>query len=281
MDLSNLIQRKPVAEPWAEGGKIPWDDPEFSRRMLDEHLSQRHDAASRRSETIDSHVDWIHKFVLSGNPARVLDLGCGPGLYTSRLAQLGHDCVGIDFSPASIEYAIEQARINNLTCSYRQADMRTADYGSGYDLAMLIFGEFNTFRPTDATTILGKTHDALADGGKILLEAHTYEFVQSKGEKARTWYSSEAGLFSATPHIVLKETFWDMDGATATERYYIIDSSTGEVARYAETLKAYTNDQYASMLQGCGFVDIEFHKAWAPEPKGDLVVITGRKRGAS
>ena len=41
--------------------------------------------------------------------ARVLDLGCGPGLYTTRLAKLGHTCVGIDFSPASIAYAKAEA----------------------------------------------------------------------------------------------------------------------------------------------------------------------------
>jgi predicted TPR repeat methyltransferase len=43
--------------------------------------------------------------VLQSEPQRILDLGCGPGLYTQRLASLGHTCVGIDISPASIAYA--------------------------------------------------------------------------------------------------------------------------------------------------------------------------------
>jgi len=45
VNLTDLINRK-MPEPWAE--KIPWDDPAFSERMLKEHLSQEHDAASRR-----------------------------------------------------------------------------------------------------------------------------------------------------------------------------------------------------------------------------------------
>ena len=102
MKLMDIVRRQRVPKPWSEGEKIPWNDPEFSRRMLDEHLSQAHDAASRRFEIIDKHVDWIHTHVLKGNPTRILDLGCGPGLYTNRLARLGHHCVGIDFSPASI-----------------------------------------------------------------------------------------------------------------------------------------------------------------------------------
>ncbi len=102
MKLSDIIARIPSPAPWAEGEKIPWNEPGFSARMLHEHLSQDHDAASRRSMVIDRQVDWIHQSLLWGNPARVLDLGCGPGLYTSQLARRGCSCTGIDFSPASI-----------------------------------------------------------------------------------------------------------------------------------------------------------------------------------
>ena len=105
LKLLDIIHRQDHPKPWAEGEKIPWNDPEFSKRMLREHLSQEHDAASRRFEIIDKHVSWIHNHILNGNPTRILDLGCGPGLYTNRLARLGHQCVGIDFSPASIAYA--------------------------------------------------------------------------------------------------------------------------------------------------------------------------------
>lgn len=72
---------------------------------------------------------------------------CGPGLYSTRLARLGHTCVGIDFSPASIRYARETAEREELACTFRHEDIRSADYGSGYNLAMLIFGEINVFCP--------------------------------------------------------------------------------------------------------------------------------------
>ena len=52
MSLLNLIDREPVPAPWSEGENIPWDDPDFSRRMLKEHLRQDHDAASRKADTI-------------------------------------------------------------------------------------------------------------------------------------------------------------------------------------------------------------------------------------
>ena len=90
MTLLDLASRAIPALPWHEGDNIPWDDPAFSVRMLREHLAQSHDAASRRAITINRQVDWLHRGVLDARPVAILDLGCGPGLYTSRLARLGH-----------------------------------------------------------------------------------------------------------------------------------------------------------------------------------------------
>ena len=57
-----------------------------------------------------------------GIPARYTGLRpAGRGLYASRLARLGHRCVGIDFSPASIDYAREQAVSEDLPCDYIHA----------------------------------------------------------------------------------------------------------------------------------------------------------------
>jgi len=280
MRLIDIVQRQAIPKPWAEGEKIPWNDPDFSQRMLREHLSQEHDAASRRFATIDRHVAWIHHEVLSGKPNRLLDLGCGPGLYTSRLARLGHECVGIDFSPASIAYAREQAQAENLRCTYLQQDIRMADYGAGYGLALLIFGEFNVFSPTDAASILQKAHRALAENGLLLLEPHTFAAVRKMGEQPPTWYSAPSGLFSARPHLCLSESFWDAKGNVATERYFILDALTGEVTRHAASMQAYTDEQYLSLLVECGFGEVAFYPSLTgivDEAQSELMAIVARK----
>ena len=258
MKLVDVVNRSPAPEPWAEGDNIPWNDPGFSARMLKEHLSQDHDAASRRAGKIDQHVAWMHNQVLHGRPARILDLGCGPGLYACRLARLGHDCTGIDFSPASIAYAAEQAAKNSLACRFRLQDIRSADYGEGYDLAMLIFGELNVFRPADAELILRKAHRALAPGGILLLEPHTFEAVQQIGRQTPAWRSRPSGLFSARPHLVLEENVWDAVAQAATTRYYVVDAATGEVIRHAQSFQAYDQAGYTRLLAACGFGDPRF-----------------------
>ena len=283
MNLLDIVERTSMPEPWDEGEKIPWDDPDFSQRMLREHLSQAHDAASRRFETVDRHVAWIDTTLLGGAPGKILDLCCGPGLYTGRLAALGHTCVGIDFAPASIDYARAEAAKAGTACTYVHADVRRAVYGSGYHLAMLLYGEFNVFTRQDARTILTQAHQALAPGGRLLLEPHTLDTVRRVGQRPPSWYSSSGGLFSEQPHLCLEERFWDTARQVTTERYYVVDARSGAVTRHASSMQAYTDADYCDLLDTCGFEAITFYPALAADPDtptGDLCAIVATRREA-
>jgi SAM-dependent methyltransferase len=257
MHLTDLIKRCSPSVPWQEGDNIPWNEPGFSQRMLNEHLSQEHDAASRRFTTINGHVEWIHSSLLDRQLTSILDLGCGPGFYTSRLARLGHTCHGIDYSPASIEYAISTASAEQLPCTYLCQDIRQAEFPQGVGLVMLIYGEFNIFRPADARWILDKAWKALIPGGILLLEPHPFQLVQGLGQAPPSWYSSTGGLFSERPHLVLQENFWDADAHASTMRYYVVDAPSGQVTRYAQSMQAYQDEEYRNLLCEHGYDHIQ------------------------
>jgi SAM-dependent methyltransferase len=267
--LTSLIGRG-EPEPWAEGDNIPWNESGFSERMLAEHLSQEHDLASRRASIIDAQVGWIHRELLGGRPSRVLDLGCGPGLYASRLAALGHGCLGIDFSPASIRYAKEQAAALGASAPvaprYELADLRLADYGGPQDLAMQIFGELNVFRPSDAALILRKAAAALAPGGSILLEVHEFATIERIGRSGRSWEASAGGLFSPRPHLLLIDRSWNAERAAATIRYDLVDAETGAVTGFAQSMQAWTEEGYRGLLAEAGFREIRFSPGFGEAP---------------
>jgi SAM-dependent methyltransferase len=280
MNLLDLINRQPVPEPWAEGEKIPWNEPEFSRRMLREHLTQAHDHASRRTERIERHVAWIHNIVLAGNPLSILDLGCGPGLYAMRLARLGHPVTGIDFSPASIGYAQKEVTKEDLPAQFVHGDIRRVEYGAGYGLAMLIFGEFNVFRSDDARAMLRKVHAALDDSGLLLLEPHTVDAIKRTGETPPFWYTSQGGLFSEDPHLLLFENSWHEERQITTERYFIVDAQSGAITRHAASMQAYSDEQLAILLNECGFTDLRVYPSLHGETdatQADFFALTARK----
>jgi SAM-dependent methyltransferase len=285
MQLIDLVNRTLAPAPWSEGDNIPWNDPAFSERMLQEHLSQAHNAASRRLEKIDRHVAWIQREApgVGGQPTHILDLGCGPGLYASRFARLGHTCVGIDFSPASIRYAVQHAPAG---CTYVEGDIRQVEYGAGYGLAMLIFGELNVFKPADARDILAKMHVALNPGGGLLLEISTDEAVQQMGQQPRTWYTAPQGLFADRPYVMLEENSWDASTRTATTRHVVVDAVSAEVTRYAASYQAYRRDEITPLLTACGFGDVRFYPSLlgVPDPeqtdKADMIVVVARRQVA-
>jgi len=255
--ICDIVDRAKAPAPWSEGDNIPWDDPEFSERMLGEHLSQEHDLASRRSETIDQHVEWIFSEVLGSRPARVLDLACGPGLYALRLARRDCEYVGIDFSPASIRHAKETAAAEDLSCTFHHADVRDGLFGEGFDFVMMVYGQFNVFQRDQGLKILKNAYNALKPGGTLLLEAQTLGQIQKEGEAGPTWYSAETGLFSGEPHVVLQENFWDADARASTNRFSIIDARTGAVSSYALSNEAYTEQEFEEVLVSAGFNKIE------------------------
>jgi len=261
---------------WDGAYKIPWDDPDFSRRMLAEHLSQEHDLASRKSQMIREQVQWIHEHICNNTPAKLLDIGCGPGLYIEQFAALDYDCCGIDFSPASIEYAKSQLgdKVRLI-----KGDIRSVNFGGGYDLAMMVFGEFNVFSPDECRKVLEKTFEALSPGGKLLLETHTFEAVERMGRASNSWYKSGPGLlglFSDDPYICLTENHWLDKQQTALQQFHILDAANETITSYRSTTKAWTNDQYIQLLKEADFANVTIHSNW-PVHSQDLMLLEANR----
>jgi len=278
--INEIIKRAMPPKPWAEGDNIPWNEPAFSERMLKEHLSQEHDLASRRMKIIDKHIKWISGNFLPKKSSQVLDLCCGPGLYSYRLIQKGYKCLGIDYSPASINYALKQAKRAKYSIEYKNEDIRKSTFGTAYDLAMIIYGEFNVFRREDIKEVLTKVYDALVPGGYIISECHTYDCVKKRGLESAAWRSFDTGLFSDKPHLLLQEHFWDEASETSTVRYYVIDAKSNSVTRYASTMQAYTKKDYKALMKECGYKKVEFYPSLTGQEKDKqegLLVLTAKK----
>jgi SAM-dependent methyltransferase len=280
MTIEELLARRVTPSPWAEGDNIPWDEPAFSQRMLEEHLSQTHDRASRPEPVIEAHSRFIQRHLRKQKDARILDLCCGPGLYLHRLARLGHRGHGIDFSPAAIAYAREVATDDGLDCTFEQADLREASFGEDFDLALLIFGQLNVFERDRARDILQRAHAALVPGGTLLLEPQEPDAIRGAAEDTSDWSVVPRGLFASTPHLLLHERFWDEPTRTATDRWYVVDAESAAVRRYAMSTCSYTPDELSGLLTTIGFKDVGLHASLAgqdePATPGFFALVASR-----
>ena len=112
--------RKPA--PYERTDDLFWSDPHISTQLLKAHLDERNPLASRSPEFIEQSVAWIESCAPQVTHPRILDLGCGPGLYATRLARRGYSVTGIDVSPASLAYAKSCSEAEGLDIEYIEGD---------------------------------------------------------------------------------------------------------------------------------------------------------------
>jgi hypothetical protein len=110
------------------------------------------------------------------------------------------------------------------------------------------------------------------------MEPHPFSLVKRLGETPPAWYSSSGGLFSECPHVVLQENFWDEITKTATSRYFVLDAQSGKITRFAQSMQAYQDEEYRSLLISHGFKDVQILPGLLGEglPQ-DLIVIIANK----
>ncbi|BCV30824.1 hypothetical protein TUM4442_03510 [Shewanella algae] len=254
MNINKLISQHLPIRLSPNESKIPWNDADFSQRMLENHLSQEHDWASRKLAVIERQVDWLCSQLAPG--AKVLDLGCGPGFYTQLLAKRGFCCTGVDFSPASIAYAQQQAQAAGLDIDYQLLGVRSYRPTKKFDFIMMTFGELNVFSAADAKSLLKHCANWLMPNGKLLVEVHSFDEVKRQGQAEPSWQRHSQGLFLDAPHLLLTEHAWDEALQTSSTLFWVIEEN-GKVTRFGSRMQAWQDGEYLQLLNECGFNKIQ------------------------
>jgi len=249
--ISKLIELQQKPEPFTPGEPLFWNDPHISKQMLNVHLNPDVEAASRKPETIDRSVKWLIKTLELKTPASILDLGCGPGLYTSRLARAGFQITGMDYSYSSIEYATKYANENNLNIAYRYQNYLELRDEDQYDAALLIYGDYCPLSPEQRATLLMNIHRALKPGGQFVLDVSTREHRKQYGNK-NNWYAAEGGFWKPGPHFVLEQGLDYPEESIWLDQYTVVEAD-GKVSVYRNWFQDYTPETITAELEQGGF----------------------------
>jgi 2-polyprenyl-3-methyl-5-hydroxy-6-metoxy-1,4-benzoquinol methylase len=244
------LQVKPA--PFTPGEPLFWDDPHISRQMLAAHLDPDTEAASRRPETIERSVRWLIETLGLQPGASVLDLGCGPGLYASRLSRVGLHVTGVDYSRRSIEYAVQFADQNNLDITYRYEDYLDLHDENRYDAALLIYGDFCPLNPDQRSKLLGNVQRALKPDGAFVLDVSTRQCRKTHGSR-NGWRAIRSGFWKPGPHLVLEEGFDYPERSIWLDQFITIEAD-GKVTVYRNWFQDYTPQSISDELSAGGFV---------------------------
>lgn len=268
--LWRLYRRPERPQPWENGGNLPWNDPDFSARMLAEHLDETHGAASRPSTERAHQVDWLWAHLKLHPGAHLLDLTCGPGLYALEFAARGCVVTGVDFSPASLRYAREEAVRRGVAaaCTFIEQDVRAVQLEhAAYDAALFLYGQLAVFPRQEAQALLELAASSLRPGGALCLEVLDPEKVDKT--HSTWWFTDDTGLWGNAPFLHLGERFWDDAQAMSLERFYTLHLDNGVMDEVLLCDQTYTVSEMTTMLRNAGFATIETYPSWDGLPLAD------------
>lgn len=261
--LWKIYHRPDWAVPLTEAKNLPWHEPNFSERMLREHLDESHGAATRVAAERAMQLGWLWTHLGLQPGARVLDVTCGPGLYAVELAQQGCIVTGVDISPAAIAYAKDLALSQGLAarCTFIEQDVRCMDFtGAEFDAAIFLYGQLAVFTRAEAQALLGQLARALKPGGRLCVEL----LNQARVDKTPSnwWFTDNTGLWGNRPFLHLGERFWYEHEEMSVERFYIVHLETGELTEILLSDQTYAVETMKQMMCQAGFESVEVYEAW-------------------
>ena len=261
LDVNDIMKLSMKPELYQKGTAVMWTDSYISKQLLQVHLNPDVDLASRKIKTIKATVKWILKKVGKSN-LKILDLGCGPGLYSQLLAQEGHKVTGMDFSDQSIKYAIKTAKENTLSIEYRQQNYLDFEEVEKYDLVILIYTDFGVLVPDDRDTLLENIHHALKPDGFFLFDVLNDTQLDQR-VTPNSWELTEKGFWRDKPYLALSNSFLYPDEKVVLYQHCVLEKDQSEVYRFWTHF--FSHEDMMEILARNHFRGIEFFENVLPE----------------
>ena len=200
-----------------------WTSEHTAQQMLQYHLNDDIEASSRNSAFIEKSCNWIaDHFNIKGK--KIIDFGCGPGLYATRLAQKGAFVTGIDFSENSIDHARTTAKEKGLSIDYIVSDYLDFETTEKFDLIIMIMCDFCALSPAQRNILLAKFKAILKPEGSILVDVYSMNGFEKKNESATYEKNQLFGFWSPNEYYAFVNTFKYEDEKVVLDKYTIFEA---------------------------------------------------------
>lgn len=279
MDIKNIITKVLKPTLYETGTSVMWTDEHISKQLLQVHLNEDLDLASRKMSAIKKTAEWILEKV-PGKSLNILDLGCGPGLYTEILAQKGHALTGVDFSKSSINYAQEEAQKKNLDISYIKTNYLELDLKeNSFDLIILIFTDLGVLLPEEREKMVRLAYKLLKPGGTFTFDVLNDKSIEKK-LAPKNWEVAEQGFWKPKPYFALSDSFMYEKEKVILYQHILLDEKQN-LDIYRFWTHFFSHSDLEHILQETGFGNFSFHENVLPEGdlwNGDNVTFTVAKK---
>jgi len=214
-------------------------------------------ALSIPDERADQQTDFVVEALDLRPGARVLDLACGHGRHSARLARRGFAVTGLDVSASSLALARE----TEPSAEYVEGDMRELPLEDGsFDAVINLFTAFGYFEDEeDDQRVLHEIVRVLRPGGSFLIDTINPPGLFGRF-RGRHWDRLDDGT------LILEEHEYDVaTGRTKTDWTLIF--ADGERRELRHSVRAYTAPELTRLLSAAG---LELTSSWGDFDGNDL-----------
>jgi SAM-dependent methyltransferase len=265
----NLMLKKPNL--YEKTTEQFWTDSHISKEMLKVHLNPNTDLASRRPFLIEKAVDFITSLLPNGG--KILDIGCGPGLYTKKLSEKGFDVTGLDFSQNSIEYA----RKNDKKSKYLLQNYLEINFCEEFDLIMLIWCDYGALVPNERKILLEKVYKALKPGGIFIFDVFSLNYLKDQQE-SQTFEICENGSFWSSDPYIAFHGIYKYNEKVLGERYAILEQKKERIFNLYTS--CFTKVTIATELKKANFTVKNYYSGITNKPyeeNSELLCVVSQK----
>lgn len=177
---------------------------------------------------------------------RVLDLACGHGRLSNRLAAKGASLVGLDATRLFLDRAREDAEARNVAVEYVHGDMRDLPWSNEFDVVVNWFTAFGYFDDETNRAILRQVRGVLKPHGRVLLELnHAPNLIRS--------YVPVSIMRRGKDAMIDEHHYDPTTGRTHADRTVIRD---GKVRTVAFSTRLFAFPELRDWLHAAGFANV-------------------------
>lgn len=208
----------------------------------------------------------------------VLDLGCGTGSMTERLAACGFDMIGVDASEEMLELADEKRRESGQDILYLLQDMREFELYGTVRAIVSVCDSLNYIpEEEELLQVFRLAHNYLDLDGVFLFDMNTvYKYEKVLGESTIA-ENREEGSF-------IWENYYDeQEHLNEYDLTIYIREADGRYSRFEEThfQRAYETERILELLDEAGFQTEKLLDADTKEAAGsqtERIFVAARKK---
>lgn len=222
----------------------------------------------------DEIAGYYEKILLkSTSGRRLLDMGCGTGNLTVRLAKKGFDIIGADASSEMLALAAEKSADIRWICQ----DMTKTDIGGEVDAVISTLDSINHLEShREIEECFKRAAASLKSGGAFVFDVNTvYKHREILG--SNTFVYDVDGAY-----CVWQNEFCPEDNGVSIDLDIFFEEEDGSYTRGGESFReiALGQDEMQKLLEKCGFSEIgvyEYLTFDKPDEKSEKLLFTAKK----